>query len=157
MQGSDPAALKRGVALAAAVFALAVIGGLLAGIFGVALLEQQSGQNLLYLSQAAEAAEAHLWEAVAETPDSVLISLLPGGTPLTLAPSSAIPGTTGVIQVHRLADNLFLIRSQAFRLNADGTPLASRVVGLLAQRGADTLASPHSLHPIGQRPWLQLY
>ena len=157
MHGSNPAALKRGVALAAAVFALAVMGGLLAGIFGVALLEQQSGQNLLYLSQAAEAAEAHLWEAVAETPDSVLISLLPGGPPLTLAPSSAIPGATGVIQVHRLADNLFLIRSQAFRLNADGNPLASRVVGLLAQRGADTLASPHSLQPIDQRPWLQLY
>jgi hypothetical protein len=157
MRRRSLAARERGVALAVAIFALAVIGGIIGGTFGVALLEQQSGRNLLFLTQAAEAAEAQVWEALATTPESVLASLVPGGAPREVAPSGPVPGVSGVIQVSRLADKLFLIRSQASRVDAAGTPLASRVVALLARLSADTLASPHRLRPIGQRPWLQLY
>ena len=47
------------------LFALAVIGALVSGTYFVARLEQQSGQNVLFAAQAAEAAEAGLNEAVA--------------------------------------------------------------------------------------------
>lgn len=157
MPRSNSAVDRRGVALAAAIFALAVMGGIVAGGFGVALLEQQSGRNLLYVSQAAEAAEGQLWAAVAQTPDTVVGSLVVGGPPLTLAPPAPGPGISGVIQIYRLADNLFLIRSRSSRVDADGNPLASRAAGLLAALEADSLASPHNLRPISRRPWLQLY
>lgn len=157
MPRSNSAVDQRGVALAAAIFALAVMAGIVAGGFGIALLEQQSGRNLLYVSQAAEAAEGQLWVAVAETPDTVLGSLVAGGLPLSVARPGTAPGISGVIQVYRLADNLFLIRSRSSRVDAGGTPLAWRAAGLLAALEADSLATPHSLRPIARRPWLQLY
>ena len=45
---------ERGMALAVAIFALVVIGALVAGTFFAGRLEQQSGQNTFYASQAAE-------------------------------------------------------------------------------------------------------
>ena len=55
---------ERGVALAVAVFALVVIGALVAGIFFAGRVEQQSGRNTFYAAQAAEAADAGLGEAI---------------------------------------------------------------------------------------------
>ena len=52
------------MALAMALFALVVIGLLVAGRFFAGRLEQQSGQNTLYAAQAAEAAEAGLSDAL---------------------------------------------------------------------------------------------
>jgi hypothetical protein len=47
---------ERGIALAVAIFALVVIGALVAGTFFVGRLEQQTGQNTFYVAQAAGAA-----------------------------------------------------------------------------------------------------
>ena len=55
---------ERGIALAVAVFALVVIGALVAGTFFAGRLEQQTGRNTIYAAQAAEVAEAGLNEAV---------------------------------------------------------------------------------------------
>ena len=55
---------ERGVALAMAIFALVIIGILVAGSFFAGRLEQQSGQNTLFAAQAAEAAEAGLSDAL---------------------------------------------------------------------------------------------
>ena len=66
---------ERGIALALAIFALVVIGALVAANFFVGRLEQQSGQNSLYARQAAEGAESGLLEAVALLPASTLVAL----------------------------------------------------------------------------------
>ena len=55
---------ERGIALAVAVFALVVIGALVAGTFFAGRLEQQTGQNTMFATQAGEAAEAGLSDAI---------------------------------------------------------------------------------------------
>jgi Tfp pilus assembly protein PilX len=82
---------ERGMALAVAVFALAVIGGLVAGNFVAGLLEQQSGRNTLFGMQAAEAAEAELRAALELVPATSLSSIPMGGAP-TLLDSVAFNG-----------------------------------------------------------------
>jgi hypothetical protein len=148
---------RRGIALAVAIFGLAVVGGIVAGGFGIALLEQQSGRNTLFVAQASEAAEAGLWELVHEAPKATLESLVVGGAPLSLVPATPVTGVVVVGQISRLADNLYLVRSRANRVDAAGGVLASRSVGLLARWSSDTLDAADLLLPIRQRPWLQLY
>jgi hypothetical protein len=144
------------MALALAVFALVVIGGLVAGNFLAALLEQQNGRNLLLASEASSAAEGELWDAVAGVTAAGLLLLPPGGAELTLAPQAVRPGFQVESRVARLADNLFLVRSRAVRRDAAGAPLAERSVGLLGMVVPDS--SGHQiLVPIGERAWLQLY
>ena len=55
---ASPVANERGMALAVAIFALVVIGALVAGTFYAGRLEQQTGQNGFYAVQASEAAQA---------------------------------------------------------------------------------------------------
>ncbi len=148
---------RQGIALAAAIFALAVIGGIVAGGFGIALLEQQSGRNTLFVAQASEAAEAGVWELLHQAPKAAVESLAVGGAPLSLVPASPITGVAVLGQISRVADNLYLVRSRANRVDAAGGVLASRSVGLLARWSGDTLDQAQSLVPIGQRSWLQLY
>ncbi len=146
-----------GVALAVAIFALAIVGGLVAGGFGVALLEQQSGRNALFTAQASEAAEAGLWDLLQAVPDTALLSLPVGGAPLDVEPSRSLRGIAMVGQIVRLSDNLFLIRSQAGRVDAGGAPLSTRSLGLLSRRSADTMDGANFLQPIRERSWVQLY
>ena len=49
---------ERGMALALAIFALVVVGALVAGAFLAGHLEQRTGRGTLYSAQAADAAEA---------------------------------------------------------------------------------------------------
>jgi hypothetical protein len=147
----------QGIALAAAIFALAVVGGIVAGGFGIALLEQQSGRNTLFGLQASEAAEAGVQELLQEAPRSALQSLAIGGAPLSLTPATPIAGTAVVGLISRLADNLYLVRCRGNRIDADGGVLASRSVGLLARWSGDTLDDANLLLPIRERAWLQLY
>ena len=49
---------ERGMALAVAIFALVVIGALVAGAFFAGQMEQRTGRNTLYAAEAAQAAEA---------------------------------------------------------------------------------------------------
>jgi hypothetical protein len=148
---------RQGIALAAAIFALAVVGGIVAGGFGIALLEQQSGRNTVFVAQASEAAEAGVWELLHQAPKAAVESLAVGGVPLSLVPPHPITGVAVLGQISRVADNLYLVRSRASRVDAAGGVLASRTVGLLARRSGDTLDEAHFLLPIGERSWLQLY
>lgn len=146
---------ERGVALGAAVFALAIMGGFVAGNFMSGWLEHQSGRNTLFAVQAAEAAEAELWEAAAGAPRGALTALVPGGAGHQLEAASF----NGVIvqrEVVRLTGELFLIRTRGIRTDAVGTPLAARSLGLLVKLAADS-ASSTTLVPVAQRPWVQLY
>ena len=147
---------RRGVALAAAVFTLAVLGGLVAGTFVAGLLEQQSGRNTLYVMQAAEAAEASLREALVQVPTGTLSGLSPGGVAHSLGAVSS-GSVTVQREVTRLTGELFLIGARATRLDADGAPLATRALGLLVKLTADSAGSATDIMPLTQRPWVQLY
>jgi hypothetical protein len=144
------------MALALAIFALVVIGGMVAGSFFAGLLEQQGGRNLLVGTEAAEVAEGELWRLVASVPAASLLALTAGGEPLTLAPVPG-PRVTIVRRVARLADNLFLAETRAVRRDAEGGSVAERSVGLLASLGPDSASGAQILLPIPRRAWLQLY
>jgi hypothetical protein len=135
-----------------AVFALAVMGGLVAGNFMAGWIEHQSGRNTLFAFQAAEAAEAELREAAAVAPRGTLVALAPGAA--HSLGTVAFDGITVQREVLRLTEKLFLIRTRASRLDAQGTPLATRVLGLLVKLSAD---SAGAVMPLTQRPWVQLY
>jgi hypothetical protein len=147
---------RRGMALAAAVFALAVMGGLIAGNFAAGLLEQQSGRNTLFVLQAAEAAEGAIQEALLLAPASALADLPVGGPAYSLG-SASFGGVMVQREIVRLTERLFLIRARASRADVAGTPLATRTLGLLVKLAADSGASAASVVPLTQRPWVQLY
>lgn len=120
---------ERGVALAVAVFALVVLGALVAGIFYSGRLEQQTGTNTFYAAQATEAAEAGLSHAIATQDASTLLALGAGEfTPLT--PFSKA-GTSSDRSVTRLANKLFLVRSTGYSTDGAGGELARTSVGRL--------------------------
>ena len=147
---------ERGMALAAAVFALAVIGGLVAGNFVAGLLEQQSGRNTLFGMQAAEAAEAELRAALELIPATSLSSIPVGGAP-TLLDSVAFNGVAVEGQVSRLTDRIFLVRARASRIDGDGSALAARSLGLLITLTVDAVGQVAGVAPLTQRSWIQLY
>ena len=132
---------ERGIALAVAIFALVVIGALVAGTFYASRLEQQTGRNTFTAAQAAEAAEAGLKDAVVTQTATGLLALpvdpyLTGGTQL---PDLTVGGyTTAKRTINRLTENVFLVRSLAARTDASGGQLASRSIGqLIRLRQAD--------------------
>jgi hypothetical protein len=146
-----------GMALPVAVFALVVIGGIVAGHFLAGVLEQQSGRNTLFVTQAAEAAEAGLVTALSIAPASTLVTLEIGGAPLELGPVSVGSGSGVERQVSRLTEDLFLVRSRGTRYNADGVPLATRAIGLLVRLAPDSVTGSDTVVPLTQRAWVQLY
>jgi hypothetical protein len=150
---------ERGLALAIAVFALAVIGALVGGTFFAGRLEQQSGQNVLFAVQAGEGAEAGLSDAIATVAAATLERLPVGGAPLDLGTLTLAGGVSASRQVARLTGRLFLIRARGVRHSVAGTTLAVRSLGLLvrlgppAERGADS----GRVARLGERGWVQLY
>jgi Tfp pilus assembly protein PilX len=125
---------ERGIALAVAVFALVVIGALVAGTFYAGRLEQQSGRNSFMAAQAAEAAEAGLGAAVAAQTATGLLDMpinsnLAGGTDLGTFPVGGY--ATATRRINRLTENVFLVRSLATRTDAAGGQLAARSLGQL--------------------------
>jgi len=126
---------ERGVALAVAVFALVVIGALVAGTFFAGRVEQQTGMNTFFSAQAAEAAEAGLNDALATQSAGAMLAM-----PIDPDPADAASlGTMSVVankvsadrSISRLTDNLFLLRSTGTRVNGAGGQLASRSIGQL--------------------------
>ena len=125
---------ERGVALAMAVFALVVIGALVAGTFMAGRLEQRSGQNSIHQAQAFEAAEAGLAQTVALwNPDWNDMAV---GDSLVLAQTSiggsVAPGVYYQPTIVRTGDQNFLVRSTGMRTFGLGT-LAQRTVGQLTK------------------------
>ena len=152
-----PARAERGIALAVALFALVIIGGMIAGNFLVALLEQQSGRSILFTAEASELAQGELWQVVSEIAGASLLVLPIGGAALDLGPGTPYPGFRTQRKVSRLADNHFLIQSRASRVDGAGNELAAGAAGLLMRLAPDSTSGSQVLLPIKQRAWLQLY
>ena len=148
---------ERGIALALALFALVIIGGMIAGNFVVGVLEQQSGRSILFTAEAAELAQGELWQVVSEIAGASVLVLPIGGAALDLGPGSSHPGFRLQRKVSRLADNLFLIHSRASRVDGAGNELATGAAGLLMRLAPDSTSGSQVLFPIKQRAWLQLY
>jgi type II secretory pathway component PulK len=150
---------RSGMALVGAMFALTVIGALVAGSFFAGWMEQQSGQNLFFAAQAREAAEAGLARSAL---DPASLASLPVGAPAhDLGVAAVGEGTTVHTSVSRLTGDLFLLRAQGFRLDAAGTTLATRTLGLLLRLesdDADTTAAatlPQVVR-VAERAWMEL-
>jgi hypothetical protein len=156
MSGTARFANERGVALVVALFALVVMGALVAGSFVAGRLEQQSGRNTLFASQAAEAAEAGLADALITLSSGNPI-LPPLGAQLELDTLRFAAGFRVERQVTRLTSALFLVRSTGTRLDAGGQPLAMRVVGVLVRLDSDSLGASPRTTPLAQRAWVQLH
>ena len=117
----------RGIALPLAVFALVVVGALVAGAFFVARQEQGVGRNSVKLQQAFAAAEAGAQRTVADWSPDVFNALAAGET-------ASIGGSLGAAgwyrgNVRRLNGQLFLVRAEGF----SGDSTARQHVGLLVR------------------------
>jgi hypothetical protein len=145
---------ERGIALALALFALVVIGGLVSGSFFAGWLEQQSGRNSMFAAQALAFAEAGLDEVLVNADLSALEALPIGDVPLDLAP---LASPNAGCRVNRLTSRLFLVRCTGSRSDADGHPLAIRSLGLMVRILPADGVSPAGLSPVTERAWVQLY
>jgi hypothetical protein len=129
-----PLSDERGIALAVAVFALVVIGALVAGTFFAGRLEMQTGRNTFMAAEAAEAAEAGLNEALAGQTATTLLALPIDQDPAdaTDLPDLSLGGNAVATRsINRLTEHVFLLRSVGTRTNAVGGQMAQRSVGQL--------------------------
>jgi hypothetical protein len=130
-----PLSDERGIALAVAVFALVVIGALVAGTFFAGRLEQQTGRNTLMAAEAAEAAEAGLNEALGgqiSAPTMLALAIDADPADATVLPSLSVGShRTATRSINRLTEHVFLLRSIGTRTDASGGQLASRSVAQL--------------------------
>jgi len=147
---------QRGMALALALFALVIVGALVAATFFVGRLEQQSGQNTLFAFQAAEVAEAAVSDAVASLTEPAL-QALPLGSTLALPDIALGDRAIGRRVIIRLTGSLFLIRATGRRLDAAGSDLAVRVLGSLVKLVPDSISGSNVVRRVRERSWMQLY
>ena len=119
---------ERGIALAVALFALVVIGAMVAGTFYIARLEQKTGDNTLYAAQAFGAAEAGADNVIA-TWNSFTYNSMVVGSSTGLATVSLGGGNFYTDTLTRLSNTVFLIRSAGERRLANATVLARRMIG----------------------------
>ena len=139
----------RGMALAVALFALVVIGMLVAGTFFSGQLEQQSGQNTFYVAQAAEAAEAGVSDAIGTLEPGALLALPVGGA--SNLGTVSLGGRVDVSrQLSRLTSSVFLLQGTGSRRNAAGSALATRSTGTLVRLVTPNLTMRGGLAAIGQ-------
>lgn len=152
---------ETGFALATAMFTLAVIGALVAGSFLPGRLEQQSGYNVTYASQAGEAAEAGLADAVATLDAAALESLVSGGVALDLGTVTAGEMITVHTTVARLTSRVFIVRSRGSRHDVSGGELAGRTLGLFVRIASTGVSTPEdaalpAVIPLVERSWMRL-
>ena len=123
---------ERGIALAIAIFALVIIATLVTGVFYMARLEQRSGTNALWSTQAQEAADAGLNATLASW-DGAYNSLAPGGTQ-TLA-TQILPGNTAryTATVRKISNQIFLVESRGERVQQGGGVLSGTTVGRIVK------------------------
>jgi len=122
---------ERGVALAVAIFAIVIIGMLVAGAFYASFLEQRTGENTLYAQQAFEAAESGMADVLSNWDQSVY-----GGFPVD-TPQALATVTTGRTRytplITRLNSTMFLVSARGEQVDAGGAVLARRMLGTLAR------------------------
>ncbi len=125
---------ERGMALAVAIFALIVIGALVAMAFYSGQQEQRTGRSSMYAAQAADAAEAGSAVILGNWDQYALNNLAVGATVTEDSVKIGGAGHSWYRQtVRRLNDELFLVQSLGSRTDADGQVLAQRTVGTIAR------------------------
>jgi hypothetical protein len=103
---------ERGIALAVAIFALVVMGALVAGAFFAGTQEQRVGENQRRIQQAFGVAEAGMGERLSKwRPDSLNRRPLYPADSVPIGPNLPSPGGTGRYggYVYKLGNNVFLI------------------------------------------------
>ncbi len=117
---------NRGVALPLAIFALVIIGAMVAGSFFIGTQEQRIGRNTVGSQQAFQAAEYGA-QLTAATWNSQVMNAMAVGSTATIG--GALSGNQGWYrgEVRRLNNMLFLVRSEGF--SADS--MSRQQVGLL--------------------------
>jgi hypothetical protein len=125
---------ERGMALAVAIFALVVIGALVAGIFYASTLEQRTGRNSLYAAEAEQAAEAGP-VAVLNNWDQYALNNMGNGSVTTLGatPVREHPELAYANTVTRLNGQIFLIQSLGSRVSPAGDTVAQKSVATIAR------------------------
>jgi hypothetical protein len=121
---------ERGMALAIALFAIVVIGALVAGTAFAGQLEMGGGRSAIATTQAAEQAETAITEAF-ENWDGTWNTM---ATNTTTAPVVATAGfNRRTYTVTRLGGVLALIRGTGERLDVGGSVVSVREIGRLAR------------------------
>ncbi len=148
---ATPRSNERGIALAVAVFALVVIGALVAGTFFAGRLEEQTGQNAVYAMQASEAAEAGLNDAVAGQVATTLQAMaVDPKTDVALTNLTTLGANVSATRaIRRLTNTLFLVTSTGIRANAGGGELARRSVGQLIRINVPEITVSAGLTALG--------
>jgi hypothetical protein len=132
---------NRGIALVLALFALVVIGALVAGAFFVGRVEQVTGYNTVWASQAGEAAEAGLANALAQDPANytgLAVWTPANGVSLAL-PTVTSGGMAYTDTIRRLNNSLFEARSVGRRVGAGGLVLAQQTLVQLIRIAKPTI------------------
>lgn len=122
---------ERGMALAVAIFAIVIIGMLVAGVFYASYLEQRTGENTLYSQQAFEAAESGMTDVMSNW-DYAVYSAFPVDSPRALA-SVTLGRTRYTPSVTKLTSTLFLVSATGEQLDGGGAVLARRMLGMLGR------------------------
>jgi hypothetical protein len=123
---------ERGMALAVAIFALVVIGALVAGAFFASELEQRTGRNTLYAAEAAQAAETGSNSVLADWDQFNLNNMAVGDSSL-LGTTSLGGRISYTPKVYRLNNDLFLVQSLGTRTDASGAIMAQRLLASISR------------------------
>ena len=129
---------ERGIALIMAVFALVIIGALVAGVFYTAQMEQHSGGNSLAGQQAADAAQAGIDYAIANWDNSW--TTMGTGNSISIA-STRLGTSPAYFNATVMATNgyTYLVTSTGQAKSPNGTVLASRAYGMIYKKNIPTL------------------
>src|SRR5689334_12577371 len=124
---------ERGMALAVAIFALVVIGALVAGAFYASTLEQRTGRNSIYAAEAAQVAETGPMTVLANW-NQYVNNNMAVGTTTSLGGSTMLnhPELGYSVSATRLNNNIFLLTSLGTRTGGVGDTLARSTIATLA-------------------------
>ncbi|HEU4954667.1 MAG TPA: hypothetical protein VFT28_08845 [Gemmatimonadales bacterium] len=144
---ASPVANERGMALAVAIFALVVIGALVAGTFYAGRLEQQTGQNGFYAVQAAEAAQGAATQYIQSQSGATLTAIQTGssssGSQVSVGQGVATP------QITRLTGSVWLVSAIGERKTGTKS-LATRSVAQLYRLNTAQITVTAGLTAIGK-------
>lgn len=131
MQHAPDLKSERGIALAMAIFALVVIGAIVAGTVFAGRLEQRGGQNTIYAGQAFEAADAAIGASIAGWQSSY--NQLAIGDSLDLGTTSLGGNVSNSAKLVRINDVTFLVRADGWTEDGSGNVLAQRSLATFAK------------------------
>lgn len=142
---------EQGVALTLVIFAIAITGLLVTGVFAGAYFEQRIGADVLFARQAFEAAEGQLAGVVSGWDPAANGVLAPGqGRALPVTEAGHLRSRATIT---RLNAQLYLIAGLGERVDGAGTVLARRRLGVIVRLAPDSA----TVRPITERSWAQLY